>query len=674
MAAKRLMILGFDGAMPEHLEKFVSEGVMPNVARLMKNGTYSRALPVPPVDTPTNWVTIVTGAWPGTHGITSFTVHFPGEPLDVGRTTVGLDSTKLCKAEFLWDSAEKAGKKCLILNYLCSWPPTFKRGMLVGGPSPSGCATEWNKGTAVFFTTETPNPKRRDIFQFHISLKEAEGWKNIPESFSPPLESKIPGNFTGGKPEVEPWQGWQRFKRRHAQLQEGKNEPIWDPTYYLLLIDSNKKGYDKVFICREKDAEKAVAILMVDEWSDWVYDTVMSDGERVEVGFKFRLNELSPDGEKFELFRTILYKTDGWAYPPHLAREIVKNVGVYAGGFEAYIGYSRPLRAENPKLLKIYFECVSQQLNYLVDVARFLKDKCGWDVLITQVHLQDTLCHQLGFDGIDPSAPGYNLRKAEFYWEIIRKQYKLMDEQVGRYVNECGDKDTITVVISDHAAIPVRKTVSINKILQEAGLLSVKIDKKTKLPMIDWSKTKAYKRPGFPHEYIWVNLKGRDPQGIVNLGKEYEDVVDHIISLLYGLKDPETGICPIALALKKEDAKVLGHYGERVADVLYFFKPGYTDSPSIEPLPKVRFTEQEMRMLISSRPGRGNHAGFLPTAKLGGCSNQAIFIISGPEIKKNYKRSEPIWLLDVAPTLAYLLDIPTPAQSEGHILYDILSE
>lgn len=71
MKAKRLMILGFDGAMPEHLEKFVAEGVMPNVAELMNSGAYARALPCPPVDTPTNWTTMVTGAWPGPPGLTS---------------------------------------------------------------------------------------------------------------------------------------------------------------------------------------------------------------------------------------------------------------------------------------------------------------------------------------------------------------------------------------------------------------------------------------------------------------------------------------------------------------------------------------------------------------------------------------------------------------------------
>jgi predicted AlkP superfamily phosphohydrolase/phosphomutase len=673
MKAKKFMILGFDGAMPEHFNRFLHEGHMPNIARLIKKGTYSRALPAPPVDSPTNWVTIATGAWPGTHGITSFTIHLPGDPLDVGRSTVGLDSTKLCKAEFLWDAAEKAGKKCLVMNYLCSWPPTFKNGMLVGGPSPSGCAPKWNKGVPVNFITESPSSKEtQDIFEFQISLKKAEGWENLPKSFSQPLESKIPSNFTSSKLASDVWQSeWEQL--HYGKTEEEKSDPIWDPTYHLLIIDSKNEGYDKVYVCREKNIATSIANLRVKEWSDWTYDKVVSGSQRFEVGFKFRLNELSPKGDKIEIFRTIPYKTYGWTYPPNLAQEIVENVGIYAGGFETYMGYRHPIRVEKPKLLDIYFECTSHQLNYFVNVARYLKKQYSWDGLFSLLHLQDEIGHQIGFDGINPSAPGYDPRIEKAHWGIIRKMYEHMDEQVGKMVKECWSEDMLTIVISDHAAVPIRKSISVNGVLQLARLLTIKTDKETGYSKIDWSRTKAYIRPGFPMEYIWVNLKGRDPQGIVDPGQDYDDVIDQTLSLLYGLKDPETGRCPIALALRKEDAKMLGHWGERASDILYFYKPGYTGDPGPVPLPeKMRYTDEEKKMMISSRPGRGNHSGFLPTAKLGGCSNEAIFVISGPGVKKGYLRTEPIWLVDVAPTLAYLLDIPAPAQSEGHVLYDIM--
>lgn len=46
-----------------------------------------------------------------------------------------------------------------------------------------------------------------------------------------------------------------------------------------------------------------------------------------------------------------------------------------------------------------------------------------------------------------------------------------------------------------------------------------------------------------PSEYIWVNLEGRDPTGIVKSGKEYERVRTGIINALLDIRDPENGKC-----------------------------------------------------------------------------------------------------------------------------------
>ena len=53
MAAKRpkkLLMLGLDGFMMEPIQTFVSEGLMPNMARLISEGAYSKALPKLPDD------------------------------------------------------------------------------------------------------------------------------------------------------------------------------------------------------------------------------------------------------------------------------------------------------------------------------------------------------------------------------------------------------------------------------------------------------------------------------------------------------------------------------------------------------------------------------------------------------------------------------------------------
>jgi predicted AlkP superfamily phosphohydrolase/phosphomutase len=659
---QRVMVLGFDGAMPEHLERFVGEGIMPNIRGLMKNGAYARALPCVPVDTPTNWTTIVTGAWPGTHGITSFTVHLPGEPLDVGHQTVGRTvhyacdpsaagrqskdrgATDLCRAEYIWDTAERAGKKSLILNYVSAWPPTAKSSMIVGG---MGLFAEVQAAPARFFATDPADcPQDDDIPCSGIVFAPAEDWTALPDMGNRPLAADG-GVLTAGE-----------------GIMPGHNV-----TYELLLLDGSGNGYDEILVCNGLNASTPLARLRTGCWSEWLYATIFRNGTEERVGFKLRVCALARNGSRCVLFRSALYRTRGWTYPEELADEIVDNVAVYAGGREATPGWGYPdLRFNNPELIQVWKESSSQHLDYLVDTARFLSDAHGWDMLFMHVHLQDILCHHPGYDAIDPSVPDYDPARAEQQLDIMRTMYRAMDAQVGRFARECADENTVTVVISDHAAVPFRKVVMMRKVLQAAGLLVVRRDEKTGAPAIDWSRTRACCPFFLPEEYIWVNVKGRDPDGIVEPGAEYENVRDETIRALRGIQDPETGDCPVAQVLRKEDAGELGHHGDRCSDLLFFFKPGYgMSSDGIVP-----FEEYENDALMRACEGYGDHSGYLPSARSRGYSNSAVFVMSGPGVRRGVTTSDPIRLLDVAPTIAHLLGMEIPAQSAGGVLDEFL--
>jgi predicted AlkP superfamily phosphohydrolase/phosphomutase len=344
-------------------------------------------------------------------------------------------------------------------------------------------------------------------------------------------------------------------------------------------------------------------------------------------------------------------------------------VGVYAGGREATPGWAYPdLRFDNPELIQLWKESSSQHLDYLVDTARFLNDVHGWDLFFMHVHLQDILCHHPGYDAIDPSVPDYDPARAGQQLDIMRTMYRTMDAQVGRFVRECADKNTVTVVISDHAAVPFRNVVMLNKALQAGGLLVVGRDSKTGRPTIDWSRTRACCPFFLPEEYIWVNVKGRDPGGIVEPGSEYESVREEVIRVLQDLRDPDTGDCPVERVLRKEDAAELGHHGDRCSDILFFFKPGYgMSSDMMKPQ-----EEYEDRILVRPCEGYGDHSGYLPSARVSGYSNNAIFVMSGPGVRRGVALPDPIRLVDVTPTLAHLLGIRPPAQSEGRIVHELV--
>ena len=100
---------------------------------------------------------------------------------------------------------------------------------------------------------------------------------------------------------------------------------------------------------------------------------------------------------------------------------------------------------------------------------------------------------------------------------------------------------------------------------------------------------------------------------------------------------------PIALALAKEDARVLGLYGDHIGDVVYAFNPWFT----------------------------GQHGNILPAAELGLGNLRALLTFTGPGIKRGFRLERTCNLVDIVPTICYLMDLPIPPNAEGGVLYQV---
>ena len=163
-------------------------------------------------------------------------------------------------------------------------------------------------------------------------------------------------------------------------------------------------------------------------------------------------------------------------------------------------------------------------------------------------------------------------------------------------------------------------------------------------------------------------MKGRDPQGIVEPGEEYEKLREEIIDALLELRDPTDNQRVISLALKKEEAQWTGFWGEGVGDVVFSYAPG------------CRWTGEEVVLLGEERTvwpsSRANHGSQPPTTESSIASNYATLIMAGPGVKKGYIRPNdsfaPVNMVDIIPTVAYLMGLPFPAQSEGKVVHDII--
>jgi predicted AlkP superfamily phosphohydrolase/phosphomutase len=650
--AKKAIVIGIDGLFPEMLLRFRSE--LPAMSRLMERGLFAPALSSPCADTPTNWTTIATGAWTGTHGITSFHAHLPGEPLSKSHFTFG---SRLCRAEYLWQAAERQGLRSILVNYPTGWPPTVKDGIVVGGDGLT--SKEWAVAHPVcYYAGETAGGREMGV---PVSFSRAKGWKKLPRSGKPPLAAVLPAADRMRM-------GW---SAAGSTVERVKDTGASRADFFALIYASGKSNYNRVRICRRRDASKPLADLKVNEWSDWVIQKLGVKGNKREAALRFKLLELSRDGTRFRLYRSVGHATSGWGYPAGIERGIIRNAVPYVEGFE--LG-SHPYRygwfdiEQHPDQLELACRDLST-------IANYLAAKEEWDLLFVQVHGHDSPNHDF-LAYLMPQHPRYTPELEARVWDVYRRTSIATDNMVGAVVDANADDETVVCVVSDHGACPTFTFVWTTGALINAGLMAYDRDANDGSFVIDWSRTKVF----LTDNYIWVNAKGREPHGIVEPGREFDRVLDEAILALSAIRDPKTGRRVIALAARKEDAAWLGQWGERVGDAVYYLTPGFSDYP----LPGARFkwwnsfadvTDAAANAgFAEAKRFSGLHHNYLPTARLGPASNRAILILSGPGVVKGVQAGRDVNLVDVAPTLSALLGMEPPAQSEGRILTEALAQ
>ena len=121
----KVIFLGIDGLDPLAIDLLMSEGKLPNFARLRQDGAYGRLISQKPILSPIIWTTIATGKTPGQHGIGHFVAVDPqtGEKLPV--------TSDLRQVEALWNIAAKAGRRPAVVGWWATWPPETLDGFIV---------------------------------------------------------------------------------------------------------------------------------------------------------------------------------------------------------------------------------------------------------------------------------------------------------------------------------------------------------------------------------------------------------------------------------------------------------------------------------------------------------------------------------------------------------------
>jgi predicted AlkP superfamily phosphohydrolase/phosphomutase len=151
----------------------------------------------------------------------------------------------------------------------------------------------------------------------------------------------------------------------------------------------------------------------------------------------------------------------------------------------------------------------------------------------------DRLQHMFWRD-IDPTHPARAEHPVPEGRNFIEDLYRRMDDLVGRTVAKCRHEDTLLMVISDHGFNGFRRGLDLNRWLEENGYLAFHPGRRGEefLAGVDWSRTRAF---AVGLTGIFLNLRGKYSQGIVEPGAEADKLREEIARRLSGLIDPQTG-------------------------------------------------------------------------------------------------------------------------------------
>jgi predicted AlkP superfamily phosphohydrolase/phosphomutase len=384
------------------------------------------------------------------------------------------------------------------------------------------------------------------------------------------------------------------------------------------------------------------------------------------------------------------YKT--FTYPENLGKELLKRG--YRVNKQVYY---RP--GNESQYLQELYDIAEKQFQ----ATQWLLQTQDWDFFMVVFFDTDQMAHYF-WRHMDSSHPLHNPQTDAPFQKAIQEYYQRMDAYIGALRQTAGE-DANLIVISDHGTGPMYQDVFLNEWLRREGYLAIEEEvadlkgryrffgslgltrdglsaflrrnglgrveraikdvigngieflpktRRAEFPQaINWEKTRAY---SFGYQgQIYLNVKGREPQGIVAPGEEYDQLRQEIIEKLGALTNPQDGKPVVDQVYKKEEV-FQGSYTDFAPDLVLVMRGlSYNTRPGYE---------------FSTRPGKMFSDPL--TNESGSHRREGIFFAAGPDINPLGLQSG-LRLVDVAPTVLHLLDCPIPPDMDGSVLEECLA-
>ena len=570
----RLLVIGADGMDPAILERLVAQGQLPHLACLLAEGAFGRlATTFPPVS-PVAWTSFLTGQPPAQHGIWDFVTKAPRSyrpTIGLFEISVGQDGLpryhRRRRALTLGQRLTAAGRRCLTLRVPATFPPDPDDGEMLAGFGMPDLVGSF--GTSAVYTTYPDDERFRRVRDRRLvrPLEPAgDGW----------YEASIPGpaDTTAslffklvGRPSPTPGPSLSRLDDRRGR---GVAPSPVARSAGEGRTGEGVGGEGRILLIASRPAEEAVLLaLSPGQWSSWLTMAFQVPGRGAVSGI-LRLKVLALADDYIAVYRTPvqcdprapLYPLTA---PPELASELAAALGLFATlGLPAdQTGLQQGLIDEDTFLEDAYHAWEEQRR-----IVRYLLQQRDWDCLIAHFFTIDVAQH-LFWHHADPAHPAHDPALAARYGDEIARAYRWLDTVVGELL-ALVDEDTTVVVVSDHGGAPIYRHVYLNAWLRERGYLQAGEGKGQEKP-VDWEHTRAV---GFGTGGIFLNVRGREPRGVVELGPEYGALRQEIATALLNWRDPQTGQ-PVVKEVLFREQYCAGSESPGLPDLWPAFQRGY---------------------------------------------------------------------------------------------------
>jgi predicted AlkP superfamily phosphohydrolase/phosphomutase len=506
---KKFVILGLDGLDHGLTEKYMAEGKLPNMARLRDSGCFKPLATTIPSISPVAWSSFQTGVNPGKHNIFDFLtrdkhsympklssvdIRAPRRMISLGKYQLPLgkaDIRLLRKATPFWKILGRCGMFSNVIRVPITFPPEKFNGVSLSGmcvPDLQG-----TQGMFSFYTTAQSDGKEHTGGQ---QFKVTKNNKNM-----------IKSELIGPPNPI----------RRDDQILKAP---------FTVKIADNGTAEIKI----NGDTYK----LKQNQHSEWIKVSFKAGlGIKAHGICKFMLTATEPE---FKLYVTPINLDPEKPAMPISSPSVYSTYLSKLQGPFATLGLAEDSWALNEKFID---DNGFLQQSITMDNERekmFFDslDKVKHGLCVCVFDGTDRIQHTFWRD-IDEGHPGRD-ENSQNRNEIFNL-YQRMDELVGKTIAKCSGKDTVFMIISDHGFASFRYGIDLNRWLQENGYLKLKeggLGKKH-LSGIDWSQTRAF---AIGLTGIFLNIKGRESQGIVGSGTEAAQLRDEIIEKLSSLHDP----------------------------------------------------------------------------------------------------------------------------------------